>query len=410
MTVGESALRLLIVDDEHDLAAQLGKMLKRRLADLGQIECVIEERFDDAERRLAEEHFDLVILDVRDSSGLSTATDSPTRGRSLYERVSEIRWVPVVFCTAVPAQVEHLAAPPLIQVVAKNRLDDVSQAVRDGLTCGVPELTRHLGDLLNRQLGVFLRDVIAPNWGKMATADMSETALVLVHRLSAWLKESAVQELDSIIGSRVGTVVAHASAARVYLNPPVTSHLTAADLISTSDGQWWLVLTPACDLYEDPAVAASTSGRQAKVEFVRLARAAEIRQSSPFLTWEGARSNKNHQALKRIFRTDHNRYRVLPKYLNIPDLVVDFEDVSSVPLAGIRESLESGKWTRVATLDSPFAEAFLTAHSRTVGRIGTPDIDFRALEQMLTTEPTPVQPVVIPEQPGLTETQTAPAS
>ncbi|MET8376747.1 hypothetical protein [Streptomyces microflavus] len=397
MTKGESVLRLLIVDDEHDLAARLARMLKRRLADLGTIKCEIEERFDDAEKRLADEHFDLVVLDVRDSSGQSATTDDLTRGRSLYERVADVRWVPVIFYTAVPGQVEHLAAPPLIQVVAKNHLDEVTQAVRDGLTCGVPALTRHISDLLNRQLGMFLKDVIAPNWEQMATTDMSETALVLVNRLSAWLKENAVQELDGVIGSRVGTVVAHSSVARVYLNPPVTSHLTAADLISSNDGQWWLVLTPACDLYEDPAVTGSVSGRQPKVEFVRLVRATEIRQSSPFLTWDGTRTRKNEQALKRIFRTDHNRYRVLPKYLNIPNLVVDFEDVSSVSLASIRDLLESKEWKRVATLDSPFAEAFLTAHSRTVGRIGTPDIDFSALERMLTTDPTAVDPLIRPE-------------
>ncbi|MEY9938561.1 hypothetical protein [Streptacidiphilus sp. MAP5-3] len=410
MTTGESVLRLLIVDDEHDLAAQLEKMLKRKLSDLGSIQCEIEESFDDAEARLRDEHFDLVILDVRDSSGQSTATDSLTRGRALYERVAGIRWVPVVFCTAVPGQVEDLAAPPLIQVVAKNRLDEVTQAVRDGLTCGVPALTRLISDLLNRQLSIFLRDVIAPNWEQMATTDMSETALVLVHRLSAWLKESAVQELDGVIGSGGGSVVTHSSAARVYLNPPVTPHLTAADLITTDEGHWWLVLTPACDLYEDQVVAEGASGRQAKVEFVRLARAAQIRESAPFKTWDNARNKKNQQALHRIFRTDHNRYRVLPKYLNIPDLVVDFEDVSSVPLADIRRHLGSGAWKRVATLDSPFAEAFLTAHSRTVGRIGTPDIDFTGLANLLTAEPAPATPAVPHARPGVTETQSAPTS
>ncbi|BAJ29369.1 MULTISPECIES: response regulator [Kitasatospora] len=409
MTTGESVFRLLIVDDEHDLAVRLEKMLQRQLADLGSIECEIEERFDDAEARLAKEHFDLVVLDVRDSSGQSTGTDSAARGRYLYDRVAGIRWVPVVFCTAVPGQVEDLAAPPLVQVVHKNRLADVTQAVRDGLTCGVPALSRLISDLVNRQLSTFLRDVIAPNWEQMATTDMSETALVLVHRLSAWLKDSAVQELDSVIGSGVGSVVAHSSAARVYLNPPVTSHLTAADLVSTSEGQWWLVLTPACDLYEDEASAGEAGARQAKVEFVRLARAAEIRESAPFRTWDATRNGKNKQALQRIFRTDHNRYRVLPKYLNIPDLVVDFEDVSSVPLADIRRHLESGEWKRVATLDSPFAEAFLTAHSRTVGRIGTPDIDFTSLEIRLTSEPAPG--TATPRtQPGLTDPSSEPRS
>ncbi|WP_053914717.1 hypothetical protein [Streptomyces sp. TP-A0875] len=48
--------------------------------------------------------------------------------------------------------------------------------------------------------------------------------------------------------------------------------------------------------------------------------------------------------------------------------------MKSVPLA------EARSWDRVATLDSPFAEATLTAHSHAVGRIGTPDLVFEQLK------------------------------
>jgi hypothetical protein len=78
-----------------------------------------------------------------------------------------------------------------------------------------------------------------------------------------------------------------------------------------------------------------------------------------------------------MFRDNNARYRILPKYLDIPDLLVDFESVQSVPLAEVRS------WTRVATLDSPFAEAVLTSPGHTVARIGTPVVDFENIKQSL---------------------------
>ncbi|MFB7919322.1 hypothetical protein [Streptomyces sp. NPDC056061] len=88
-------------------------------------------------------------------------------------------------------------------------------------------------------------------------------------------------------------------------------------------------------------------------------------------------TGRERNAALGMFRGNSARYRILPKYLDIPDLLVDFEIVQSVPLAEVRS------WTRVATLDSPFAEAMLTSHGHTVARIGTPDVDFENIKQSL---------------------------
>lgn len=382
MTVGAGAFRLLIVDDEQEIAERLESMLEEDLVDLGAITFEIEQDFDEAERRLKDEQFDLIILDVRDSSQGGATDAIEGRGRELYERIKKTRWVPVIFFTGVPEQVRHLTAPPLVEVVAKNRLEQITEAVRAGLSSGVPSLTRRLGELVDQQMRSFLRDVIAPQWEQMAETDQREIAPVLVHRLAAWLKENAIQELDGVIATSGGVTVGHSSAARVYLKPPVTRHLTAADLLRDAEGQWWLVLTPACDLYEDlPNVA---KPRTAKAGYVRLAKADPVTESPLAVASQASGLNKDRDAFKAAFGPDHNRFRALPKYLDIPNLMVDFENVTSVQLEDLRIWLsEEGDWTRVATLDSPFAEAMLTGHSRAVGRIGTPDINWQGLHEEL---------------------------
>ncbi|WP_371095859.1 hypothetical protein [Streptomyces sanglieri] len=376
MTEGGAVFRILVVDDEEDIAGELKDMLEEELSDLGSISIETEQDFGEAELILAREQIDLVVLDVRDSSqGPGIVPGLERRGRDLYDRIAKTRWVPVIFCTNVPGQVQDLEAPPLVQVVTKHRLDEVLEAVRIGLQSGVPSLTRRLGDLMDREIRDFLRDVIAPNWPGMAEADQQQIAPLLVHRLAAWLKENAIRELDGALDGADGTVVGHSSAARTYLKPPVTLHLTAADLLRDPEGSWWLVLTPACDLYEDPPVPhPSRPLRKAKAEFVRVAKAGPLFESTLVAKWREEGTNKNRDALLRVFRTDDNRFQLLPQYLDIPHLLLDRENVKSVPLA------EARSWDRVATLDSPFAEATLTAHSHAVGRIGTPDLVFEQLK------------------------------
>jgi CheY-like chemotaxis protein len=375
VTLSASGFRVLIVDDEPDIAENFQRLLTLRLRDLGAVRIETEDDFAEAERRLEHEQFDLVILDVKDGGGTLGDAAADERGRDMYERIAQKCWIPVIFCTGFPQRVESLKHPPLVNVVTKNRLPDLIEAVRQALQSGVPSLTRRLGELTDSFVREFLRDTVAPNWQDMAESDQQEIALVLVNQLAAWLKENAVQKLDSVIAVGGGSAVGHASAARVYLKPPVTHHVTAADILRDPNGDHWLVLTPACDLYEDPQAANGGVGRRAKAQFVRVAKTHVLHTSPPVVEWQENGGSK--QRVNDLFRTDNNRYRVLPKYLDIPDLLVDFEEVRSEPLDTVKD------WERVATLDSPFAEAMLTGHSRAVGRIGTPDINFELLKEEL---------------------------
>jgi CheY-like chemotaxis protein len=385
VTTPDAAYRVLIVDDDAKMTEDLRELLTDELTDLGAIEFEVEQDFGTAEERLSNEDFDLVILDVRDAADGRPSTDIEGRGRELYKKIASVRWVPVIFFTGVPQQVRALEEPPLIRVVTKNALDDIAPAVREGLLSGVPTLTRRISGLVERQVRDFMRDVVAPHWTEMAAADPKEIAPVIVNRLAAWLRENGLRELDRVVDGDLVATAGRSSAARVYLMPPVTHHLTATDLLIDPAGGWWLVLTPACDLYEDHPDATVAKPRKAKVQYVHIAKADRVftddgnsSESPPIATWlSSAKSGGDRSQAQRAFRVDDNRYRALPRYLDVPDLVIDFENVRSVSLE------EARGWKRVATLDSPFAEALLIAYSRSVGRIGTPDISFEDVQVRL---------------------------
>ncbi|WP_282697968.1 hypothetical protein [Streptomyces sp. CC208A] len=378
MTSTDVAYRVLIVDDDAQMIADLREVLSEELTDLGEIHFESEQDFSAAEQRLIDEDFDLVILDVRDAADGRPSAAIEGRGHELYDAIAGARWLPVVFFTAVPQQVRDLEKPPLIRVVTKNAWDEVAPAVRDGLLSGVSELRRRISGLVERKVRVFLRDVVAPHWHEMAGADPHEITPIIVNRLAAELRENGPSELGYAGDGEAVATAGQPSAARVYLKPCVTHHLTATDLVVNPEGDWWIVLTPACDLYEDHPDANVARPRKAKAQYVRLAKADRIftedgeeSESPAIATWlASTKSNSHKDQAKQVFGDKQNRYRALPGYLDIPDLLVDFENVVSVPLA------EARTWRRVATLDSPFSEAMLIAYSRSVGRIGTPDLSF----------------------------------
>lgn len=96
---------------------------------------------------------------------------------------------PVVFCTAWPERVRDLERAPFVAVVNKSHLAEVVTAVREGLSCEVPAVTRNLHELIDGEARGFLRDIVAPHWQEMAAPDHDEIVLVLVNRLAAWFKE-----------------------------------------------------------------------------------------------------------------------------------------------------------------------------------------------------------------------------
>jgi hypothetical protein len=67
------------------------------------------------------------------------------------------------------------------------------------------------------------------------------------------------------------------------------------------------------------------------------------------------------------------RFYFLPGALALSDLVVDFQQLVTLSRTQIT-TLE-----RLASLDSPFAEALLARFGRYFGRLGTPDLDLEVI-------------------------------
>jgi len=163
-----------------------------------------------------------------------------------------------------------------------------------------------------------------------------------------------------------------------YVIPPVELAPLAGDVYEGQIGDlhsYWVLLTPSCDL---------VTGRE-KADLVLLARCLPLTEQVEYQQWRDGLPapsraiNGKLQDLLRNNRRDSQseRFFFLPSALSLPDLVVDFQQLVTLQ----REHMDGLE--RLASLDSPFAEALLARFTRYFGRLGTPDLDVAVLLQRL---------------------------
>jgi CheY-like chemotaxis protein len=411
---------ILIVDDQPLIAEQTATLLGSDTelgGELG-VEADFETSFDRALVLLEQQHYDLLVLDVRDQSltgeqqrtSLGTGsevTDADT-GLQIFDEVRRRRFVPIVFFTALPNLVEGLVKPPFVALVSKIGDDStimLRKTVRTVLNSSLPAINRGLLDHVGEIIRVFMADFVEPHWPSLTSPSRKgDLAYLLLRRLALSLAadgEGLAKRLADEAGVRLALDKVHPM--RFYIVPPIGSW-TTGDLIvgpmieptvdpnsDTGDAGmpnqeasvsvphttlepekcWYVVLTPACDLVPE----------RVKADYVVLAQCTLLSEAEEYKAWiddqqlkDGAQNRAVQRRLKDLMLNnasgrpqDRNAY--LPAAWNIPDLIVDFQRIVFLPYKDLMH------YSREATLDSPYAEWLIAKFARYLGRLGTPDLD-----------------------------------
>lgn len=357
----ESPWRVLIVEDDPVIAAQLagdatsGKLIPSA----GVVDAVVCAAFEDALDHLEKTRFDFLILDLRNDA-VAGGTDDASAGLSVFQEIKRRRFVPIVFYTALPAHVRHLETP-FVRVVEKTEgllklrteLDAIFQT-------RLPALSRHLEETQREYMWEF----VDKNWrdptSEHAKADL---AFMLARRLANVLSGPSVRRFLMEQSGTDPEVIAVGTIhpVEMYIYPPTNSHHIAGDILKGSirdydDSTHWVLLTPSCDFAHN------------KVDFAILARCLpldEFSECKKFLGQvshgqEPSRSARSdlEKLLQDRRKTQPERYRFLPATFFLPDLVVDFQSLVQVSLKSL-DAME-----RIASLDSPFAEALGAGFAR----------------------------------------------
>jgi len=367
--------RILHVDDEPESLAQAKEYLEGEEIDgWGGPEVVGISDFNDAMSILEAQRFDLVILDVR--LGRHDAADSPPdeeEGVRVLEEIKARRFVPIIFWTGLPNLVRDLETPFVRALEKTQGLGSLLQSVQALFATHLPSVNRALMRFVEAEQRGYMWDFVAPHWEDLGmAADRISVAYMVARRLGRSLSRPGIQRLAEELGETgtSGLPKGKVHPAEIYILPPVaTTRPGAGDLyhdVARGDEEgWWLLLTPTCDI------------EWKKADNVILAECLKAENHPDVIAW-GERQNAASKAALRDLVTQKtggqdDRELYLPGALSVPELVADLQRLVNVPVGRLTEM------DRVASLDSPFAEALISRFVRYFGRVGTPDLDFDSL-------------------------------
>jgi hypothetical protein len=239
-----------------------------------------------------------------------------------------------------------------------GKLFDIAEEL---IATKLPQLNRALLAHIQRVQADYMWGFVAHHWSALvAERDGLTLAYLLVRRLSASLTTSQIGKLAEMLGHQPSELPQsdNVHAAEYYVMPALGGPPLAGDIHALPGGQYRVLLTPSCDLVRK------------KCDFTLWAECVLLSETPEYQTWVGNKGqDKPLQALLRNHRNAQpDRYFFLPGAYTVPDLVVDFEQLSHSPLGELDQP------QRIASLDSPFAELLLSRFVRFFGRLGAPDL------------------------------------
>jgi len=360
--------RVLVVDDlqAEDVAEIIqGNKVVEHPDSIVCIQCV---SFSEATKRLKEERFDLVILDLKDDAA---EEQEPLAGETVFNELRKYRFLPVIFHTGHPKKISDLTTSPYVKIVTRG--EDwtlLRSTVKEVLDTKLPRLIRHIEEEQRKFMWESAEKIWAEDLGKESPTDL---VYLLARRLANTLSGDVVRsflEADAPSGAPKSDKV---HAVELYVYPPLSKHFLFGDIFKkVVDGsvEYFAALTPSCD------------HAQGNAELVLLANCKELVRTNPGKNAKAALiagtavSNSSTTELTKYIQdssSPKDRYKFLPGTSFLPDLLVDLQDIRSVTSAALGPGGEG--YERVVSLDSPFAEALQSKMTRYLGRIGTPDID-----------------------------------
>lgn len=400
-----TALRVLLVDDEESLAASVQDLFDSTSSSLlgpqfTSIEFDVCTDFDRGLDRLTNSRYDLVVLDIiDDTERINGAALSLDRlGLQLFESIRERQFVPVIFYAGDPSPAYGLGEVPFVQYVSKGDApEELRQAVSAVATSGLPATLRAIKDHVDTITRSFMLEFVEMHW-----ADVADNVPDIGYLLARHLSSSFVDKADSIAQSLVESSAASDGSTihpHRYYTVPVRHGHTMGDVYCRTrkamvghDGggkveeaqdidmafgptEFVVLLTPSCDLVG----LDDESTRVPKAEFVLVARCLRVLELAEFSAWNVNRSDdiaggELTGAMRDVLKSQRrkhqdDRFYFLPRAWELPDLLVDLQQTFSLNCTRLPQL------TKVASLDSPFAESLSHRFSRLMARIGTPDLD-----------------------------------
>lgn len=380
-------LRVLYIEDDPENREELKDALSGEALNNCVITLDCEESFENAAKRVQDQNYHLVIIDLMKGS--------KDMGSEIYNQIRSVFFTPIIFYSAKTAGVESLKSQ-VIGVASKFDGIDALKAEIDRLTKhGLPLLREKVHHIIEQEFKRYFWDTIqSQNNIFKAGEENFSLGYLLLRKFADSLSKENIKEI--LHDEFISTDKVHPMEFYVYPTE-INREYECGEIIKNKDSQdIYVVLTPSCDFIK-------RAGKKRKVEHVLLAktvllnarpeytsivnlndRIAENNQRIKELDVKGkadealqkekedlAKTKTNKIAsFKEFVNSKYDRYFFLPGTPFIEDRVIDFQDKLMVSYESLKTDFD-----RLAKLDNPYAQSMLASFIRYYNRIGFPDID-----------------------------------
>lgn len=367
----ENLWQILFVDDDPETCEQVSSYLEQMVVgENDRLKITTKTQFDEALGELESRYYDIVILDVRLGS-LKAKLESEA-GTETLNAIKERRFIPVIFYTALPKKVSDLETP-LIRIVEKTEgVPKLLSTIKEVLSTNLPFVNRALLRHLGKVQRDYMWEFVANNWEAFGdTPDRTSLAYLLARRLAKSLDSPGIQKLAEKLGdsTRIMCSEDNVHPMRYYIVPPLGIRPMAGDVIKEADGaktKYMVLITPSCDFVQD------------KADHILFAYCTPLRETQEYIDWKKNPDDPRRRYINKLLtllKNGKERFFFLPGIFNIPDLIVDYQKVTTFEPQEFTRLTKEEKLTCVASLDSPYCEELCARFSRYFGRLGTPDLN-----------------------------------
>lgn len=354
-------LKILFVDDDQKLRTDLVKIFDG-LA-IGEHVLIASEIEDFAKsvQLIVENDYDIVILDLYKGEPKEGNEKS---GLAVLKEIQSKIFAPVIFYSGLTKDLAGLESE-VVGVVNKGHggVDKLKEEIERVVNSNIAIIKSKLYQHVKESLRKYFWDSVHTE-KKIFEPVKNDVSLgyLLLRRIANSLSKENIKKL--LGDAKIKSNKAHPM--EYYIYPSGENEFEAGEILKHGS-QYFAVLTPTCDFIEDNETKPK---RDRRVGMVLLAVAQPLTETEYYKDYKNNANDKNKDRLARLIETRKgDQYFFLPGTPFMENLVLDFQVKTMVSYDELKN------FSRIAKLDSPFAQSMISSFIRFYNRIGSPDID-----------------------------------
>jgi len=351
-------LKLLYIEDDKQNRDDLIALLQNDTLCNFKVNIEAVDTFDNAIEKINSKPYHIIILDIYKGNPINGGEQL---GLQILEQIQSKSFIPVIFYSGNTKDVQDLKSQ-IVGVVTKGEegFDGLKREIERLIKFNLPFIKENIHTCLEEELKNYFWKIIHDQRDKFRP-EINDFSLgyLMLRKFSSSLSRDKISEIlgdNSLNKEKVHPM-------QFYIYPTNSGEYECGEILE-KDKEVFVILTPSCDFI-------SGENRSRKVGDVLLAKTTLLSKTKEYEKYQSKKDGKDEKGnlIRLIESRKTDRYFFLPQTPFIENRIIDFQSKEMVKYDDL------ANYTRVAKLDSPYAESMVSSFIRYYNRIGYPDID-----------------------------------